>query len=185
LDAAGWVDSDGDGIRDKLVNGRRTPFRFTLLTNTTVVGVATGILFKECLDQVGVVCLPKPTEFTVLVQLLQDRRFHASMAAWVTGEEPDSQANLWATGQMRNFANYSNPRVDQLFDEARREFDRAKRARLYGEIHNILWEDQPYTWLVYRNREFGFNNRLRGYNFSPRGPYAFAPGFLSIYAVEK
>jgi peptide/nickel transport system substrate-binding protein len=184
LDAAGWIDTDGDGIRDKEINGRRVPFRFKLLTNQTVASVATGILYKECLDQIGVICLPKPTEFTVLVQMMRDRKFHAFIAAWLTGEDPDMQTNMWGTGQMRNYANYSNPRVDELFAEARREFDRAKRARLYGQIHNILWEDQPYTWLIYRNRDFGFNKRLRGYHFSPRGPYGFAPGLMSIYAVE-
>jgi peptide/nickel transport system substrate-binding protein len=184
LDAAGWVDTDFDGIRDKEINGRRVPFCFTLLTSQSVAGIATGILIKECLDQIGVVCLPKPTEFTVLVQTARERKFHAFMGAWITGEEPDMQTNLWGTGQMRNYANYTNPRVDQLFAEARKEFDRDKRAELYGQIHNILWEDQPYTWLVYRISVFGFNKRLRGYNFSPRGPYNYAPGFQAIYSVE-
>jgi peptide/nickel transport system substrate-binding protein len=184
LDAAGWVDSDGDGIRDKEINGRRVPLRFTMLTSQSVAGVATGILVKESLDQVGVICLPKPTEFTVLVQMSRDRKFQAFMGAWITGEEPDMQTNLWETGQMRNYANYANPKVDALFAEGRREFDREKRAQIYGQIHNILWEDQPYTWLVYRDSIYGFNKRLRGYNFSPRGPYAFAPGFKSIYAAE-
>ena len=32
LDEAGWTDSDGDGIRDKEINGRRVPFEFTLMT---------------------------------------------------------------------------------------------------------------------------------------------------------
>jgi peptide/nickel transport system substrate-binding protein len=184
LDAAGWIDSDGDGIRDKEINGRRMPFRFTLLTSQSVAGVAMGILLKECLDQIGVVCLPKPTEFTVLVQMGRERKFHAFMGAWLTGEDPDMQTNLWETGQMRNYSNYSNPRVDELFVRARRELDREKRAALYGEIHNLLWEDQPYTWLVYRNRDYGFNKRLRGINFSPVGPFGFAPGFLSIYAAQ-
>jgi peptide/nickel transport system substrate-binding protein len=184
LDAAGWVDSDGDGIRDKEINGRRMPFRFTLLTSQSVAGIATGILLKECLDQIGVACLPKPTEFTVLVQMGRERKFHAFMGAWLTGEDPDMQTNLWETGQMRNYSNYSNPRVDDLFVQARRELDREKRGALYGEIHNILWEDQPYTWLVYRNRDFGINKRLRGINFSPQGPYGVAPGFMSIYAAE-
>ena len=31
LDEAGWIDSDGDGIRDKEIDGRRVPFEFTLL----------------------------------------------------------------------------------------------------------------------------------------------------------
>ena len=35
LDEAGWTDCDGDGIRDKEINGRRVPFEFTLLTYQT------------------------------------------------------------------------------------------------------------------------------------------------------
>ena len=27
---AGWVDTDGDNIRDKMVNGVKTPFKFKL-----------------------------------------------------------------------------------------------------------------------------------------------------------
>jgi peptide/nickel transport system substrate-binding protein len=184
LDAAGWKDTDGDGIRDKVIKGRRIPFRFTLMTSQTPFGTAAAILIKECLDQVGVICLPKPTEFTVQVQLSLERRFHGMLGAWVTGEDPDMQTNLFGTGELRNYANYSNPRVDELYVQARREFDREKRAELYGEIHNILWEDQPYTWLVNRDAIYGFNKRLRGYNFSPRGPYSFAPGFNSIFAVQ-
>ena len=29
LDEAGWTDSDGDGIRDKEIDGKRVPFEFT------------------------------------------------------------------------------------------------------------------------------------------------------------
>ena len=71
--------------------------------------------------------------------------------------------------------------MDELFEKARRELDDDARMRIYGKIHNLLWDDQPYTWLIYRNDFYGFNKRLRGYNFSPRGPYGFAPGVFSIY----
>ena len=60
--------------------------------------------------------------------------------------------------------------------EGRRELDRAKRAEIYGRIQEILYEDQPYTWLYWRNAFYGFSRRLRGYVFSPRGPYHYAPG---------
>ena len=46
-----------------------------------------------------------------------------------------------------------------------------------------LWEDQPYTWLYFRNGYFGFNKSLRGYNFSPRGPYGYGPGQSTIFKV--
>jgi peptide/nickel transport system substrate-binding protein len=183
LDEAGWTDSDGDGIRDKLINGRRIPFEFTLLCATFDDRIQTATLMKECLDSIGVICHVKPTEFTVLVQLETDHKFQAALAGWGSGVDPDLSANLWVTGQERNYGQYSNPRVDELFAQGRREFDRDKRAEIYGEIHNILWEDQPYTWLFYRNAFYAFNKKLRGYNFSPRGPFHYSPGVSSIYAV--
>ena len=67
----------------------------------------------------------------------------------------------------------------------RAEFDQEKRADIYREIANLLYEDQPYTWLYHRSSFYGFNKKLRGYNFSPRGPLSFSPGFDSIYAAGQ
>jgi peptide/nickel transport system substrate-binding protein len=181
LDEAGWIDTDGDGIRDKTINGRQIPFKFTMLTSQSPVAKAVGTLMKDCLDRIGVICIPKPTEFTVLTQQSRDRKFQAVMGAWGTGTDPDTNFNIFGTGEMRNYGDYSNPEVDRLFMEGRRATERDQRAKHYHQIHKILWEDQPYTWLVYRNSFFGFNKRLRGYNFSPRGPFGFGPGFGGVY----
>jgi peptide/nickel transport system substrate-binding protein len=181
LDEAGWTDTDGDGVRDKLINGHRIPFRFTLMCHQVAMLVRLNTLVKESLDKIGIDCIVKPTEFTVAVQATRDKKYQAYQGVWQTGSDPSEKANLFMTGEGRNYGSYSNPRVDQLFVEARRELDDAARNRIYGEIHKLLWEDQPYTWLIYRNDFYGFNKRLRGYNFSPRGPYGFAPGVFSIY----
>ncbi len=181
LDAAGWEDSDGDGIRDREVNGRTIPFEFTLIVANIEDRIKIATLMKECLESIGVECNVKPTEFTVLTQMQRDRKFQAAFAGWGTGADPDTTANLWVTNEGRNYGSYSNLRVDALFEQARHEFDEEKRMALYGEIHNLLWEDQPYTWLFVRNSFYGFNKRLRGYNFSPRGPFSYGPGIGSIY----
>jgi peptide/nickel transport system substrate-binding protein len=183
LDAAGWVDTDGDGIRDKDVDGQRIPFEFTILCGQFEDRIQTATLMKECLDGIGVVCHVKPTEFTVLVQLQTDHKFQAALGGWSTGADPDTTLNIYGTAEQRNYGQYSNPRVDEHFKTARLEFDADKRNALYGEIHNILWEDQPYTWLYNRQAFYGFNKRLRGYNFSPRGPFHYSPGFESIHAA--
>ncbi len=181
LDAAGWTDSDGDGIRDKEINGRRVPFEFTLLTYQTETGIQAGTLLKECLGKIGIICNVKPTEFTVLVDSQQKHNFDAAMGGWGAGTDPDSSANIFVTGEGRNYGNYSNKRVDELFEAGRRELDQAKRAAIYGEIHTLLWEDQPYTWLFNRNSFYGFSKKLRGYNFCPTGPYNFDPGIFGVY----
>lgn len=185
LDEAGWVDDDGDGIREKEINGRKLPFEFQLSVIPAEPNLQVATLFKECLGQIGVVANVKPTEFVVLQDKLMKHEFDATMGGWGTGVDPDSTENIYGTGQQRNYGQYSNKEVDKLFEEGRRELDRAKRGEIYGKIHSILWDEQAYTWLYYRNSFYGFNKKLRGYNFSPRGPLSFSPGFESIYAAGQ
>jgi peptide/nickel transport system substrate-binding protein len=181
LEEAGWTDSDGDGIRDKLIDGQRVPFEFTMLTYQTETGVQAAVLLKTSLEQVGVICNVKPTEFTVLVDSTQKKQFEAAMGGWGSSTDPDGSSNTYMTGEARNYGSYSNPRVDELFREGRRELDHERRAAIYAEIHKILWEDQPYTYLFYRNAFYAFSKKLQGYNFAPTGPYLFDPGMYSIF----
>jgi peptide/nickel transport system substrate-binding protein len=181
LDEAGWTDHDGDGYRDKEIDGKLVEFEFTMLVMNRPDRIDVCNLLKENLARIGVVCNVRPLEFTVLQQKTRDHEFQAHFGGWGTGADPDTSENLWGTGQDRNFVQYSNPEVDRLFAEGRKEFDEAKRAEIYGKIHNILFEDQPYTWLYVRNSFYGFNRSLRGYVFSPRGPYNYGPGFGSIW----
>jgi peptide/nickel transport system substrate-binding protein len=181
LDAAGWKDTDGDGIRDKEINGRRVPFVFSMLTFQTETALQCATLMKECLAKIGITCNVKPTEFTVLYDNLQHHKFEASFAGLGTGTDPDLASNIFVTNETRNDASYSNKRVDELFVQGRHEFDREKRAEIYGEIARILWEDQPNTWIFYRPAYYAFNKGLRGYNLSPKGPYDFSPGPESVY----
>jgi peptide/nickel transport system substrate-binding protein len=181
LDAAGWEDSDGDGIRDKEINGRSVPFEFSIVVMNRPDRVAICNLLKDNLEQIGVTCNVRPLEFTVLQQKSRDHEFQAMMAGWGTGATPDISENLWKSNQNRNYGQYENKKIDALFDQAKEELDESKREAIFGQIHNILYDEQPYTWLYFRNSFYGFNKKLRGYNFSPRGPYNYGPGFSSIY----
>ena len=182
LDEAGWIDHDGDGIRDKEIGGRRQPFEFSLLVATaSTTGIKIANMFKESLDRIGVICNVRPIEATVKQEKDRKHEFQATLGGWGTGADPDTAENIWGTGQGRNYVQYSNPEVDRLFAEGRKAFDPEERAKCYAQIHKILYEDQPYTWLFYRSAFYGFNKELRGYNFSPRGPYGYGPGFGSIW----
>jgi len=185
LDEAGWIDRDNDGIRDKEIDGRLVPFEFSMLVSQQPLRVAICALMKDSLDRIGVRMNVKPVESTVLQDLTQKKKFQAYFGGWGSGTDPDSSENIWKSGAMRNFVNYSNPEVDRLFEEGRRELDRAKRAEKYARIQEILHEDQPYTWLYWRNAFYGFSKQLRGYVFSPRGPYHYSPGFGSMWMPRE
>jgi peptide/nickel transport system substrate-binding protein len=107
------------------------------------------------------------------------------MGGWGTGTDPATLDNIFKTGGGRNHGNYSNPKIDRLFEQAAVEFDREKRAALYAEIHDILWEEQPYLWLFYRPSLYALSKDLRGFNFSPRDPYGVQPGLHGIWFPKR
>ena len=188
LDEAGWEDTDGDGIRDKEINGELVPFEFEVICSAVDERIKICTLLKENLDRIGIVCNVKPLESTVLQQQMLEHRFHAAYGGWGSGVDPDTSENIFTTKAIengRNYGSYVNKEVDKLFEQGKREFDREKRADIYRKIHQLLWKDQPYTWLFYRNAFYAFNKDLRGYYFSPRGPYHYDPGFFAIWKPAK
>jgi peptide/nickel transport system substrate-binding protein len=184
LEEAGWKDTDGDGIRDKEINGQKVKFEFAIMCSNDQLRVDICTSLRESLSRLGIECTVQPMEFTVLQQRSQDHKFQAMFAGWGTGADPFSTENLWKTGESRNYTNYSNSKVDGLYAKAKVSLDQDERAKYYREIDDILWEDQPYTWLYYRSAFYGFNKRLRGYMFSPRGPFHYSPGFGSVWSVQ-
>ncbi|TWT46547.1 ABC transporter substrate-binding protein [Botrimarina hoheduenensis] len=183
LDEAGWGDSDGDGIRDKEINGRVTPFEFSLIVSNKPDRIAICNLLRENLESIGVLCRIAPLEAAVLQERSFQRNFQAMMAGWGAGADPYISNNIYATPGERNYGSYSNAEVDRLFAEAEREFDREKRAEMYGRIHHLIYADQPYMFLYTRSSFYAFNKQLRGYRFSPRGAFSYSPGFGSIWRL--
>jgi peptide/nickel transport system substrate-binding protein len=182
LDEAGWVDSDGDGIRDKEINGRLVPFEFSLMVSNKPDRIAICNLFRENLESIGVICNIVPLEAAVFQERVFEKNFEAEMAGWATGADPSSVKNIFGTGEQRNFGSYSNPEVDKLFDEGKLAFDMETQAVIYGKIHNIIYADQPYLFLYNKHSLYGFSKKLRGYRFSPRGPFHYSPGIESIWS---
>ena len=214
LEAAGWTDTDGDGYRDKEIDGNTTKFEFTILVRNQKERVDICELLKSNLRPLGITCNIRPLESATLQDKMFKREFDAAYGGWGTGTDPDTSENIWGSEEDRNYVNYKNPVTDELFGEGRKlPQDRAKwqdlklwqdedtrkylgldegladqqpsREDCYACIQAILYRDQPYTWLFYRNAYYGFSKRVRGYTFSPRGPDNFGPGFNAIWSPAK
>ena len=181
LEAAGWGESGDDGIRVKTIGGKPVRFEFTLQTSNRPDRIAICNLLKENLGEIGIEVNVRPLEFTVLTDNLLNHKFQAAFGGWGTGTDPDTTENIFGTKQDRNYGVYSNTSVDKLYEQGRLEFNPEKRLAVYRKIHELLYDDQPYMWLYYQNAYYGFNKQLRGYVFSPRGPFHYGPGFSSIW----
>src|SRR5262249_23683049 len=146
-------------------------------------------LMQFNLKQLDIQCNIQPMESTRLFERLNKKQFQAFFAGWGAGTDPVEDENVWGSFAIppggRNFLQYKRSEVDRLFEEGRKEFDREKRAAIYGKIAEIIYHDQPCTFLYWRSSFFGFNKQLRGYKFSPRGPFNYAPGFNSIWNAAQ
>lgn len=185
LDEAGWKDTDADGIRDKEINGKKVPFSFKImLSSGNPVGELMARQLASDFGKIGVKAEPRQYEWTVVQQKTREHSFDASLGGWGSGGDPFSTENIFGTEAPRNFGQYSNKKVDELYKQGLLELDREKRAKYYQEIAKILYEEQPYTWLYYRADLFAFNKQMRGYQFSPTGPWYYAPGMHSVWKAK-
>ena len=186
LDQAGWVDHNGDGIRDK--DGVKFEFEF-LIPNGSETGDKISTILKEELDKVGILMNIRNTEWAVFTTRLNERKFDAVTLGWSMGVETDPY-QIWHSSQLEqgsNFVGFSNKEADRLIDEARTEFNRDKRIELYRKFSKIVHEEQPYTFLFCRKSTVALNKRFKGVVVYPLGLEPrewFVPPLLRKYEQE-
>jgi peptide/nickel transport system substrate-binding protein len=188
LDQAGWLVNPDDGWRYKEIDGQKIRFEFTLLLSQgSPIAPKLSAIFQQDLKKIGVDMKNRTLEWSAFVAKIRKHEFQAETAGWGTGTDPDTGWGLWRTDQYekgRNYGGYSNLRIDELFELGRREFDLEKRKKIYQEIHKILYEEQPYTWIYNRPTLAAINNSFRGVQFSPRGIFNFNPSFYAWWVPK-
>ena len=147
LAEAGWKDTNGDGILDR--EGK--PFRFTLITNSgNETRRDVGVLVQRQLRELGIDVTFELYEWSVfLSNFINVKHFDACILGWSLSVDPDAY-EIWHSSQIEkgfNFISYRNPEIDRLWEEGRKEYDIERRKQIYWRIHELMAEDQPYTFL--------------------------------------
>ncbi len=169
LAAQGWVDSDGDGVRER--DGERASFELRTNPNPTREDIL--MLIQADLAEVGVEVRPRVQEAQSLAMDITsaERRFDAFVLGWVTEFRLDDR-NLFACSQIDGpyqWASYCNPRVDEILERVTRLDDRDVTLPLWREYQEIIRQDQPYTFLYYDVRPNGVRNRVHNVSMDMRG----------------
>ena len=169
LDEAGWVDSDGDGIRDK--DGVSFRFEFTYSSGSTT-GEQLATMLQESLGKVGIEMSIRQLEWALFTKLLGDRAFDAVTLGWSLPVLADPY-QVWHSSQVEKGSNYIgfvDLEADRIIEDGRTEFDREKRAAMYRRFHRILHEEQPYTFLFNRDNLVALDRRFQNVTVYPLGP---------------
>lgn len=153
IEEEGWNDTDGDGVVDKLVDGKLIPFRFTLtyyVKNSTTKAICDYI--ATALKAIGVECIPNGVDTADLSDIFENKAFDAVFMGWSLGAPPEDPKQLWYSAGAKekgssNAIGFSNPEVDHLIDALEYEFDPKKRIELYYRFDAIIHQEAPYTFL--------------------------------------
>ena len=170
LKDAGYADRNKDGV---LEDAQGKPFEFELVFFQDNEDTKRIVLFlKDLYARAGIVLVPKPTEWSVMLDLINKRDFEAITLGWTSGVETDIY-QIFHSKQIEgggdNFVHYKNSALDQLIDQARGTVDEAKRMPLWQQAERIMYEDQPYTFLMRRQSLIFVDKRIHNLQVTKLG----------------
>jgi peptide/nickel transport system substrate-binding protein len=168
LREAGWVDNDGDGVRER--DGVPFAFEFLIPSGRRFTEQLSTII-KEDFRKAGIEVTIQKLEWALFTLKLNDRSFDAVTLGWSFGFEQDPY-QVWHSSQVErgsNFVGFADENADRWIDQGRVTFDREKRAKLYHKLHRLIHEEQPYTFLFASPALVALNRRFENVKVYPIG----------------
>lgn len=177
LSEEGWIDTDGDGILDKDIDGQKIPFKFTVLSNSgNEIRKQIGLILAENCRKIGIKVDVQQLEWSIFLDQVHAQKFEAIILGWVMSITDPDPYQIWhstqAKGEGSNSVSFLNDRVDELIEMNRQEFDAEKRIEYMREFQEILHEEQPYTFVYVSKSNMLFHKRFKDAKI-----YPFRPGY--------
>ncbi len=136
----GWLEKDGLRLQ------------FTLITNSgNDLRKAILAIAQNAWKQIGIDVRTDLLEWSVFIQERVNKLdFDALILGWQMSIDPDLY-QIWHSSQTQpyqlNFVGFKNEKADDLIIKIRREYDHRKQVAYCYRLHEIIAQEQPYTFL--------------------------------------
>ncbi len=187
LEEAGWNDTNGDGIRDKVINGKKTELTLNLLASPSENSKNICLFLQSTAAKIGVNIVP---EFKDLRSFLPKEvipgAYDMFALAWSQSPGEYDPKLLWHTASMkggRNWVGYGNEATDKVIDDLRNEMDDDKRLALYHRWQSDVVAAQPYLFLCAPQERIGIQKKYDA-PVSARRPGLFENLFQTSDAIS-
>jgi peptide/nickel transport system substrate-binding protein len=175
LEQAGWVDRDGDGIRE---NAQGQRLAFTLLSSDDALRRSVVEVLQSQLRRTGADVQIRIMEFQTMLQNHRSRDFDAVFTNWVLdnfdlASAPmsllhSSQADI---EQSPNRSSVRIPQLDQAIERAAGATDEGAQRQSWSQFTQILQQEQPLTFMFWLNELAGTRANMQGVEMDPRGEF--------------
>ena len=194
LDEAGWIDTNGDGVRDK--DGVELKLRYF---DRSVGGASdTTPFITGFLKDVGIATDVKTFDEDSLAAIQSKSEFDLYTWGWSPYADPDNMLSNFTSSAVPtdpavggyNDGNWCNAEYDALYEKQNVELDPVKRADLIQQMHKIFVNDGPYAVLYkYDNLQAFRSDRWQNFERQPAevGPIMFtqtSSAYLNLEPVS-
>lgn len=162
LEQAGWVDSDGDGVRER----EGVKLQFVLLGKDKAKLDAISAMWKEIGVQAEVQAVSLPG---LTADFLVPRNYDAALVDWELSGDPDPYP-LWHSTQAKtgqNYAGWDSRPADEAIEKARNLTDHNQRAAYYKDFQQIFADQLPALLLYYPVYTYGVRNKIHDVQMGP------------------
>jgi len=175
LHELGWKEN-GDGLLER--DGK--VFEFNLLTNNgnperkAIVTIA-----QNAWSRLGIKVNVRLLEWAVFLNdFVNVGKFDAVVLGWSLGVDPDLY-QLWHSSQtgnqQLNFTAFIHPEADRLIEAIRVEYDAERQRELAHELHRLIAQEQPYTFLYARRATRVLDRKIVMVEREPDGSERIVP----------
>ncbi|MEO1260502.1 MAG: ABC transporter substrate-binding protein [Bacteroidota bacterium] len=153
LKEAGWEDSNGNGILDKMIDGTRTELSLDYQYNpSSNFQENYTALLKDNAQKAGIEINRKGLEFKAMQQnsVNGDYELGGRGSRWFP--LPDDFKQLWHTDgigvRSGNYPRFGNAESDALIEAIRYNPDEAERNNQYKQFQEIVYDEQPVIFIL-------------------------------------
>jgi peptide/nickel transport system substrate-binding protein len=179
LDEAGWVDRDGDGIRE---DAQRQRLSFTMLSSDDALRRAVVEVVQAQLRRVGADVQVRVMEFQTMLQRHRGRDFDAVFTNWELDNFNVASApmSLFHSRQADierspNRSSVRIPRLDAAMERGMLATEAGAQRAAWLEFARILQEEQPFTFMFWLNELAAARRTVHGVAMDPRGELRTLP----------
>jgi peptide/nickel transport system substrate-binding protein len=173
LAEAGWKDSNNNGTVDKMIAGKLTELQLSFLIYNKAPTPDVAVMIQNNLKAIGIGVEIVTKDFNIAKE--EVKKFNFEMAYTATGGTPslDDFEQKWHSTKGSNETGFGTPKLDALLEQISSTLDAAPRNALYGELQQIIYDEQPVIMLINSIERIAISKR-----FANAKPIAIKPYFF-------
>lgn len=185
LDEAGFLDSDGDGIREY---SDGTPLEYRFYASDSAGNTRIMEIIADGLSQMGISAPPQPMDEDSLIALYPAFDFDLIYWGWGLDPDPDFAMLIFTCDQREeggwNDSGYCNEDFEEMYLEQAITVDHEARRQIIWEMEEKLFEERPYIVLTYYKTVQAYrSDRATGFG-TEAGDILWKAAFLPAQPVK-